>query len=514
MDISGSLSTPSEPNIGRVFTPLSWAQWLICESGAYAAWENGATVLDPTAGRGVFLESFIATAVSRGRALKPSDIDRLHAIEIVEADKKLFLARISQIYDIDFPADNFVTADFLTFSTPIKFDVLAGNPPWVNFADLPPHLKGEWGPLYLATGLVKNRKDVLLGGSRADVATLVLKKALDEALAQRGFAAFFLPLSIFFNGGANDLFRPYPGSHHNYRVTSLWDFAGEDIFNGISTRYGAAKFEAGKSQLWPVRTFVRRGDSWADVFSTASDYRSGHWLRHHSIRLGESQKPTISITEYQRPRQGINTCGANDVFIFDRRGDDFVSASGEVIRLEPELMFPLMIPALFGNSRRPSRERWILVPHDRRTGRPLEAAQLSNYNRTYDYLMRQRSKLVNRKGTLLRGQIMRGYWWALLGVGPYSFAQWKVAWEALGKSTFRPVVLKGYWQGNQALHAFCPCSSELEAMRLCRELASPQVEEWLKSSSMGGTRNWAQPGRLAKLLSIIPKQDDLLAATL
>jgi hypothetical protein len=39
----------AEPfQIGRVFTPLPWAMWLIDITGAFQAWREGATVLDPT----------------------------------------------------------------------------------------------------------------------------------------------------------------------------------------------------------------------------------------------------------------------------------------------------------------------------------------------------------------------------------------------------------------------------------------------------------------------------------
>ena len=85
---------------------------------------------------------------------------------------------------------------------------------------------------------------------------------------------------------------------------------------------------------------------------------------------------------------------------------------------------------------------------------------------------------MRRKGTLINAHIGRGSWWALLGVGPYSFAPWKVAWEALGRKRFTPTVLEGRWQGNQALHAFCPCASAQEAEALAAALSRMQVEAW------------------------------------
>jgi hypothetical protein len=72
----------------------------------------------------------------------------------------------------------------------------------------------------------------------------------------------------------------------------------------------------------------------------------------------------------------------------------------------------------------------------------------------------------------------------------------------LGRKSFTPVVLEGRWQGNQALHAFCPCSSLREAEALATALGGMQVEKWLKSSAMEGTCNWAQPGRIMQVLTM------------
>src|SRR5262249_32039799 len=175
-------------HIGRIFTPLQWAEWLIEQTGAFDAWVNGASILDPTSGEGAFLEAFLAIARRQGRTIRKADIARLHAVEIVNADKPRFLARITYNYGLDFPEDNFTTADFITMPAARKFDMLVGNPPWVNFTDLPPDLKKRWAPRYLQHGLVKNKKDVLLGASRADLASLVLKKAIDETLHHGGAA--------------------------------------------------------------------------------------------------------------------------------------------------------------------------------------------------------------------------------------------------------------------------------------------------------------------------------------
>jgi hypothetical protein len=488
-------------HIGRVFTPLPWAIWLIEVTGAFRAWLDGAAVLDPTCGDGAFLEAFVALARRDGIGVTRDALARLHGIEIVEADKHRLLDRMRARYRVKLADDSIMTADFITTEIPGRYDVIIGNPPWINFTDLPHDLKAKWGPWFIRHQLVKDKREVLLGSSRADVASLIVKKALDDVLADRGRAAFFIPLSLFFNSGANDRFRPFPGGAHTYRVGRLWDFGQEQVFEGISTRYGAALFDRLGSQVWPVETEVRHNGIWTRSYSAAGDDRSGAWRRRETPEADGSGVPAIAIKPSQKPRQGVNTCGANNVFIFERCGARFRNGWGEECELEEELLFPLMNAGNFG---RPLTTpfRWILTPHDTCTGRPLAWSAIAKFGGVAGYLSRHREMLSSRKGTLIRTHIGRGFWWSLLGVGPYAFAPWKVAWEALGKKSFRPAVLDGRWQGNQALHAFCPCDSLQEAEALAAALSRTQVETWLKSSAMAGTCNWAQPGRIAQVLTV------------
>jgi Eco57I restriction-modification methylase len=489
--------------------------WLIEVSGAFAAWRDGATVLDPTCGEGAFLEAFVALARREGLPVTANALARLHGIEVVEADKRRLLDCIRARYGVQLNENNIRTADLITADIPGRYDIIVGNPPWINFTDLPAGLKAKWGPSFIRHGLVTDKRKVLLGGSRADVAALVLKKALDGMLAERGRAAFFIPLSMFFNNGANDRFRPFPGSTHAYRVVRLWDFGDEPVFEGISTRYGAALFDRQGAQTWPVETEVRteevrtdvlpqagRVGGWRTSHSIASDGRSGAWQQRDTSDIDRRQAlPAIMIHPSQKPRQGVNTCGANDIFVFERGGGRFRNGLGEEWELEEALLFPLMNAANFGRPLR-TPPRFILVPHDTAAGRPLPWKALARYPRAARYLSRHRETLSRRKGTLINAHIGRGLWWALLGVGPYAFAPWKVAWEALGRKSFTPAILDSRWQGNQAMHAFCPCATRPEAEALAAALGQTQVETWLRSSAMAGTCNWAQPGRIAQVLTI------------
>jgi hypothetical protein len=143
----------------------------------------------------------------------------------------------------------------------------------------------------------------------------------------------------------------------------------------------------------------------------------------------------------------------------------------------------------------------VLLPHDPTTGPPLAPAAVADCPELADYLARCRPALEQRRGRWLRRWVERGRWWALLGVGPYCFAPYRVAWPAYGATRFTPRVFARPWQGQQALHAHIACSTHDEAQRLAADLAQPEVETYLRAFGTGGTRNFAQPGRVARLLA-------------
>lgn len=112
-------------------------------------------------------------------------------------------------------------------------------------------------------------------------------------------------------------------------------------------------------------------------------------------------------------------------------------------------------------------------------------------------------RLQNRKGTLINSWIKKELWWTLLGVGPYNFAPYKIVWEAYGRNQFSPMIFDGHWQANQSLQAFIPCYSKKEASAILKKLQNPVIEKILLSYKMEGTMNWAQPGKIKKLIEFI-----------
>lgn len=481
--------------IGQVFTPISWALWLIEKWSLFDLWIQGGSVCDPSAGEGVFALALFETAKSNGISVSDEMMRRIWLIDICASSLTAFKLKAKQTYGADFPESNLINADLILDTPAISVDVLVGNPPWCNFADLPGFYKESIKEHFVSEGLVPDKKKVLLGSSRTDIAALVVNRAIGKLLKPSGRAIFFLPSSLFLGDDAHRGFRNYTASNRRFSIKSVYEFSKTEVFPSIGTQYCCAEISVDSIPAFPV-PYNREGlAGWVEQKAYPLKDQDDQWqiVGHESDRDRFSAF-SISIGSNQQPRQGVNSCGANDIFIFDTNEG----------QLPNEFLFPLLSKESWRGDTTPSR--WVLLPYDKNTGRPLSWYQIKEYPSLEEYLLGNKSFLSMRKGTMIRSSIEKGIWWAALGVGPYSFSPFKVAWQAYGKNDFKPIVVGSHsglpWQGNQAMHAFIPCWSEADAIRIQRALDSPLVTDFLKQLNGEGKCNWAQPGKVKKLLAL------------
>jgi hypothetical protein len=447
-------------------------------------------------------------------------LTRLWANEKQPEFVQAFYANIKRKYGLKFPASNFWRQDFLWCDRDLQVDIILGNPPWLNFNNLSDRYKDKIKPLFHEYGLVSNPKDLLLGGSRIDLAALIIAKSLREYLKPNGKAYFFMPLSILLNDGAGKGFRNYKIDDVDFCIQEIYDFKHNKIFENINTRYGLVAFERDRAQVFPIQYFIGRPNQpnqpsqaeWQNYAATPLFNRNEPLTVFENLaNLTELQSyAKISLTHVSKPRQGINTCGANNIFIFDHletmaRDDSFAIVSNNLIK---EVLLPrqFLLPLITRNNfqeETPIPVKYILVPYNFLTGKVCSQAELQGYPNLWHYLCQHQTLLQNRRGSLIQSKIKRGFWYALLGVGAYTFAPYKVCWQAYGQKHFHPKLFGGNWQGNQALHAFIPLTSQKEGEKLVKQLSDPLVEKYLCSQQMEGTCNWAQPGRIQKLLQLV-----------
>lgn len=499
-------------SIGAVFTPLEWGKFAIRQFDIFQKWVDGATVLDPTMGEGHLLEALIQMGIESG--INPDDlpVDNLYGVEMNAVFFKRFFQKIQDKYAIRLRAANFQNADFFFLSDEPKCDILLGNPPWQNFVDLPEAYKERIKSQFFRYDLIGNAKDLLLGGSRIDIAALVVQKAIERNLKQGGESVFFLPLSLYLNDGANRFFRTYKVNLTRYHVCQIFDFNDLVVFEGIATRYGLVHIKRDEIQDFPI-SYKRWENSFWETYSAKPVFHETDPLSITTVeeRSWMSDMKPIVLSKESMPRQGLNTGGANDCYFFDKFeevDDRLVCVSNQTVGsvlLPSNYIFPLLTAKNFQNKTL-AAQKWVLVPHNR-NGKPLDVAQLNHESELLRYLLKYRHVLENRKGVMLQSWIKRGNWWALLGVGEYNYFPWKIVWEAYGKTVFSPMLFPGHWQANQSLQAFIPVRSKEDGERILLELKKPPVSAYLASLKMEGTMNWAQPGKIKKMLQF---EEDVL----
>lgn len=487
--------------VGAVFTPALGGRFAVSRAKLVERWLAGATILDPTMGDGGLLAALVESALYAGHPLSALPFDRLWGVELVPRFHASALERFQRDFGVSMQT-NFRCADFFE-TPPIRCTILLGNPPWVHYTDLPETWKPRYRSYFVHYGLVPDARQTLLGRSRIDLAALVVQKALLECLEDGGEAWFFLPLSLFLNDGAHTAFRQYRTSGVPFAPLEIWDFQSEPLFSDVSTHYALVRFGRNCEPQFPVPYHTKEPEGWRerraapglrpdDPLSVLEQGEVPLWSRRRPIRVSEP------------PRQGVNTGGANEVFFFRR-----CEALGEVVRVDGSVLLPRhyvhpLITARLFRDPESSPEKWVLIPHGN-DGRPLGLEAVQKEPLLFQYLSTHEARLRGRRGGLVGSWVTRGRWWALLGVGPYCFAPFKIVWEAYGRRQFRPMVVPGHWQANQSLQAYLPCTTEDQALSLLAQLTEPAVQAYLESFRTGGTMSWAQPGKVLRLLAVVEK---------
>lgn len=535
MLMTETISRSRKKECGAFFTPYWISSELIRHYSIHQKWAEGASVLDPTAGDGSLLEALIRCSIEDRIPITDSMLKRLKGYEREEDFTLSFRKRIKERYGLVLPVNTLECSDFLCVE-PSSYDILLGNPPWLNFSDVKEEDEKERLKNYFVHyGLTVKGKALLLGGARIDLAALMIKKAVQDHLVMAGEAYFFIPLSLMLNEGAHNIFRrgelpaelSDPSTElstgtqsgrekkkteiNRFSFEEIRDFSEIQVFPEVNTRCGFITLKKSAQQKSPIPyfTLIEQG-KWKDEKARPVGKSGSAYM----ITDNEEQPEIITIKSASRPRQGINTGGRNSLFIFENcellsDGLCRVHNKSIITILPVDLVFPLLNRKQFKGEMQP--EKYIFLPYDMNRGKVLSLDELKKYPAALEYVESQKESLQSRKGSLLGNSIKKGLYWSLLGVGPYSFSPWKVVWEAYGRDEFKPMFFslvnflgtQKPWIPNQALQASCSFESEDEALRVLKELKQPSINRILKRQNMAGTCNWAQPGRIRHFLKEI-----------
>ncbi|MYC97881.1 MAG: SAM-dependent DNA methyltransferase [Gammaproteobacteria bacterium] len=290
--------------------------------------------------------------------------------------------------------------------------------------------------------------DALTGKGNFDISEWMLLRALEWIEGREASLAILCKVAVVRRG-----------LHH------AWS-QGHRLRNAEVHRINATKhFGASVDAcLFMVSGSPRRGEVECAVYDTlgAAAPSSRFGLRGGELvaelELYEKWKHLAGPQRY-RWRSGVKHDCSKVMELLRRGPDSYVNGFQEEVRLEPRFLFPMLKSSEVANGTVSEPTRWMLVTQLTIGGDTHRIE--SEAPRTWKYLCAHADRLDRRGSTIYRNRAR----FSVFGVGPYTFAPWRVAISGFYKKLdFRTV---GSFEGKPIVLDdtcyFVPCGSKDEA---------------------------------------------------
>lgn len=507
--------------LGEYYTPEWLARRLMQQT--LGRGDAPLSALDPCCGSGTFLVLLIQHARSMaarerqdpGQTLQwiltnvaGLDINPLAALaartNYLLALGELVNARTAPLEIPVFQADTLRTSTLPGLARQ-RFQVIVGNPPWLNWEHLPREDRQDILPLWQRYGLLPHQgMKAILGQGKKDLSMLLTLVAADRFLEPGGRLGFVLPQGLFKSAGAGEGFRRFTLPDN----TPLAPVQAEDLtrrrpFEGAAAQAVTAVFCKGQALSYPIpygcwgkpspgeKSQEEPGGApfgWQARPVDQADPGSP-WICARPGALSALDK-VLGESPY-RAHEGANTGGANGVYWLKQGArremadgqhqvqvENFTRGARRKVPetrawVEPHLIYPL----LRGRDVRPwhaAPSLHILMAQDPSTRRGITPQRMARQHpATLAYLARFQDALRARPA--LRRYFRAGdAYWTMFNVSPFTFSPWKVVWRE--QAAFLTAAVVGPRQGRPVIPdhklMLVQASDEAAAHYLCAALNS------------------------------------------
>jgi hypothetical protein len=541
--------------IGAYFTP-QWLARYVLQSVTSSSDLPDRRLLDPTCGSGTFILEALALLRSAvaSRSISPQAATG-HALENVVGyeinpltalfAKANYLRALVPFFGPKNLAPNLLrvpiyvrdavlpdssqpaVAEKLSEAACGPYDIVVGNPPWVNWEFLPPDYRAKVQPLWPALGLfdLKGRDRAF---SKEDISVLVTYTAANSFLGNGGKLTFLLPQSVLKSPLNSRGFRRFrigaDGPHLN--VVGVDDLSEMRVFSGSAGRVSIVSLEKGHNTTYPVpyrrwipasnhKSLPEEGrledilrlvtveEEVADLVD--SSIPNSPWMTSPHAALGVLHK--LSGPMPYRGRTGLFTGGANGVFhieVLKTLDDENVRvrncidrAKRPVPQVEADIEKAFIFPLLRGREVDP----WAtdgaictILPHTVNTGmHPIAIKEMESIApKTLAYFSQFREILAERRGFGgWERQFLESGFYACQRIGAYTFEPYKVVWRYIAPHFIAAVAGPRYIAGmmkptvpNEKLMQVA-FSSAVEAHYFCGVLMSAPGRFFIESRMVG-----------------------------
>jgi Putative RNA methylase family UPF0020 len=479
---------------GEFYTP----DWLARHTLDVAGWRPERSLLDPTCGTGTFVLEGLRRRLEAMPGAGPGELLTglrgldLDPLAVLAARVSLAVALASRL-DPGAPVELPIRlGDAMSPAADVpRVDLVAGNPPWVKWSNLPPEYAASIRPRGVALGLVDDR---WVGGTEVDVSAVITYEAMERYCAPGGTLAFLITGTLFSSKAGQGFRRWRLPSGEDFEVSTVEDFAALQPFEGASTHTTLLVLRrTGRPTAYPVPYVVRTGDSATRLVARpvpGSD--AGPWLKGTPAQLEAWTTLFGGGPASYRARKGVTT-DANGVFfvrVTPASTVDTVTVANDpalgrrdVVRSRAEVEAVHVFPLLRGRGIAPFRatpdpDHAVLVPQRGMHGEPDLPTTAPC---THAYLSRFRDTLESRSSYR---RFQRGRpWWSLWSTGAYTFAPYKVVWREMSGGRFaaayvgshrHPVLGERVVVPDHKVY-FVPLGTEAEAAYLTGLLNAPLV---------------------------------------
>lgn len=413
-----------------------------------------ASILEPTCGRGAFLQAALNVFPGASHLL---GVDRDGGY-VQQA--KVATGRTGQGKEIQILQGDFFDTDWLSVVARLPKPILIlGNPPWVTNAAL-----GALGSANLPEKANHDNLrgiDALTGKSNFDISEWMLRKNLEWFADEPGMLAVLCKTAVarkvLSHAWSVDL-SIESAQVHRIDANAHFDVSVDACLLVVRFQPGPKSKDCSDysslKATEPQAVFgIREGTLVADVRL---------YDRWHGL-LGRGLSGW---------RSGIKHDCSN-VFELVRKGGKYENGLGAQVDVEAEVLFPLLKSSDLARNRDP--RKWLLVPQRTMSASAEDLQHCAP--KAWQYLFANNDLLEKRGSSIYRNRPR----FSIFGVGEYSFAPWKVAISGLYKKLHfvqippfhdRPVVLDDTCY-------FFACQSEDEC-KVLHELvqSEPAREFW------------------------------------
>ena len=390
-----------------------------------------------------------------------------------------------------------------------RFDYIAGNPPWVNWENLPSDYRQTLIPL--------NEYDYKLfphigtharhGSTKIDISSLMAYVSSDKYLINLGKLGFLITLTIFKTEGAGQGFRKFNiAGKCPLHIESVTDFSEFQPFEGATNRTASFVWIKGKTTIYPVK--YKKWIPKHTPLNITSDLSFQEVQHKFNIAELEAHPSSEAITSswttlesgfdqilknakgesYYQAKPGTCTWLNGVYWIKILKPIDSKTALiqnlGEIgkkkeklytAKVETDLVYSLLRGRDVKKwSATPSNS--ILLPHsEKKPGTGIDTRIMKkDYPLSYEYFSKFKTELLDRSGYKKYLGISGRPFYSIYNIGYYTFSKYKVVWRE--QATFLTSAVVGKIQNKPVIPdhklMFISAVSEEEAHFICAFLNS------------------------------------------